>query len=306
MGKSGWRWAQRVIGAVVLFFIVRDFLRNWDKIRAQPIAWHFRWEYIVASLLVTWVMYVILIWGWRVILHGWGQWIRAVDAARIWSISSLGKYVPGKLWAIAGMAILAEKQGVSGAAATGSAIIMQLLSIATGAVIALALTGTTLLEAVPGGSIASIIVAAVALIGAVSLASPSITRRIGFIVGRPDAVQPVDPSALAGALLANLIAWGGYGLSFQLLAAGTMPSVVISWSTATGAFAASYLVGYLAIFLPGGFGVREGIMYALLRGTIGDGPAIALAAASRITLTVNELGIAIPFLMRWVGRPRDA
>lgn len=306
MGKSGWRWAQRVIGAVVLFFIVRDFLRNWDKIKAQPIAWHFRWEYIIASLLVTWVMYAILIWGWRVVLHGWGQWIRAIDAARIWSISSLGKYVPGKVWAIAGMAMMAEKQGVSGAAATGSAIIMQLLSIATGTVIAIALLGTSLMENIPGGSIAAIGVAAVALIGAISLASPSVTRRIGFVVGRPDAVQPLDPNALAGSIFANLLAWAGYGLSLQLLAAGTMPTVELSWSTATGAFAASYIGGYLMLFAPAGLGIREGLIILLLRGSIGLGPATALAAASRITLTINEVGIAVPFLLRWVGKPRDA
>lgn len=306
MGRTGWRWIQALFGAAILYFLVRDVLKNWDNIKAQQIAWHLRWEYIIASLLVTWVMYAVLIWGWRAILHGWGQWLRAVDAARIWTVSSLGKYIPGKVWAIAGMVVMAEKQGIPGAAATGSAIIMQLLSIATGAAMAIALTGTTLLGVVPGGSLGAIAVAVIALVGAISLVSPSVTRRIGFLVRRPDAVQPVDPNALAGALFANLIAWAGYGLSLQLLAAGTIPSVELSWSMATGAFAASYIIGYLMLFLPGGFGVREGFIYLLLRGAIGEGPALALAATSRITLTVNELGAAVPFLLGWIGKPRDA
>jgi hypothetical protein len=306
MGKGWWRWARAIAGAIILVVLVRNFLHDWKDTQTHQVAWHFRWEFIIASLLVTWVMYAVLIWGWRLVLHGWGQWIRAIDAARIWSISSLGKYIPGKVWAIAGMAVMAEKEGVSGAAATGSAIIMQLLSLATGTVLAIALLGTTMLAQFPGGSLGAIALAIFALLGAISLASPSVTRRIGFVVGRPDAVQPVDPNSLAGSIFANLIAWSGYGLAFQLLAAGTVPSANISWATATGAFAASYIGGYLMLFAPAGVGIREGLLIFMLKDTIGLGPATALAAASRITLTINELGIAVPFLLRWVGKPRDA
>jgi hypothetical protein len=306
MANRWWRWVRGIAGAIILVVLVRNFLRDWKDVQSQPVVWHFRWEFIIASLLVTWVMYGILIWGWRLILHGWAQRIRAVDAARIWSVSSLGKYIPGKVWAIAGMAVMAEKQGVSGAAATGSAIIMQLLAIAAGTVMAIALLGSSLLETFPGGTLTAIGIAAAALIGAISLASPAVTNRIGFLIGRPDAVRAVEPNALAGSIFANLIAWGGYGLSLQLLAAGTMPSVDLSWSTATGAFAASYIGGYLMLFAPAGLGVREGLLIFMLKGTIGIGPATALAAASRITLTVNELGIAVPFLLGWVGKSHDA
>lgn len=306
MARGWWRWARAIGGAIILVVLVLHFRQDWKDANAHPVAWHFRWEFIVASLTVTWVMYGVLIWGWRSVLHGWGQWIRAIDAARIWSISSLGKYIPGKVWAIASMAVMAEKEGVSGAAATGSAIIMQLLSLATGAVIAIALVGTTMLVNFPGGSVSAICVAIFALLGAISLASPSVTRRIGFLVRRPDAVQPVEPNALAGAIFANLIAWAGYGLAFQLLVLGTMPSVNLSWATATGAFTASYIGGYIMLFAPAGLGVREGLMILLLKDAIGLGPATALAAASRITLTVNELGVALPFLLGWLGKRHDA
>jgi uncharacterized membrane protein YbhN (UPF0104 family) len=59
------------------------------------------------------------------------------------------------------------------------------------------------------------------------------------------------------------------------------------------------------LLLPAGFGVREFVMVALLKGTIGIGPAAALAAASRVTLTVNEIGAALPFLL-FRSKPRDA
>jgi hypothetical protein len=299
MRKTGWRIAQAVAGAVILVFLVRKVLADWKAVRDQPIQWQLHWEYIIASLIVTWAMYGVLIWGWRAVLIGWREWLRMADAARIWTIASLGKYIPGKVWSIAGMAIMAQERGVSGAAATGSAVIMQLVSLAAGSMIALALAGTELLNRLVGGygSLGAMALAAASLLAAVALTSPSLTRRIGFLIRRPDAVRPVDPNALAAALFANVIAWGGYGISLQLLLIGTQRQVNLSWSAATGAFAASYIVGYLILFLPAGFGVREGVMILLLNDSIGTPAAIALAAASRITLTVNEIGAALPFLL---------
>jgi len=299
MRKTGWRIVQGVAGAIILVFLVRKILVDWKAVREQPIQWEIHWEFIIASLIVTWAMYGVLIWGWRAVLHGWGERLRMAEAARIWTISSLGKYIPGKVWSIAGMAIMSQERGVSGAAATGSAVIMQLISLAAGAMIALALTGTELLDRLVGGygSIAAIASAAASLLAAVTLTSPSLTRRIGFLIRRPDAVRPVDPNALAGALFANLAAWGGYGIALQLLALGTQHDVNLSWSSATGAFAASSIIGYLILFLPAGLGVREGVMILLLKDSIGLGPAAALAAASRVTLTVNEIGAALPFLL---------
>ncbi len=299
MRKTSWRIAQAIAGILILYFLVTRFLANWKKVQEQPIEWNIRWEFIVASIIVTWAMYGILIWGWRTVLTGWREWLRIVDAARIWTISSLGKYIPGKVWSIAGMAMMAQKRGVSGTAATGSAVIMQLISLATGAMLALLLTGADVLDRFLGdaGSIAALALAAVALMSAFALTSPSLTRRIGFLLGRPDAIRPVDPGALAASIFANVIAWAGYGIALQLLALGTLRGVELSWSDATGAFAASYIIGYLAVLLPGGLGVREGVLILLLKDSIGIGPATALAAVSRIVLTINEVGAALPFLI---------
>lgn len=309
MRKTSWRIAQGVVGAVILIFVaitIRDQWNDVQRAREQPVQWDIHWEFIAAALVMTWAMYVVLIWGWRAVLIGWREWLRIADAARIWTISSLGSYIPGKLWSIAGMAMMAQQSGVSGTAAMGSAVIMQLISIATGAAIAVALVGTVLLDDLLAGwgSLLAIGVAALALLGAVALTSPSLTRRIGFLLRRPDAIRPVDPNALAAALFANVVAWGGYGIALQLLAVGTLHGVNLSWATATGAFAASYIIGFLAILLPAGIGVREGILIVLLAPTIGVHQATALAVISRCALTVNQLGAALPFLL-FRRKPRD-
>ena len=306
MRKYGWRIGQGVAGIVVLVFLVRHLMDTWRKAQDQPVEWHFRWELIIASFIITWAMYGVLIWGWRGVLQGWREWLRIVDAARIWTVSNLGTFVPGGVWAIAGMAVMAQRQGVSGAAATGSAIVMQLVSLATGVILSIALVGTPVLDRVLGdwGTIAGIAIATGTLVLAIALTSPSLTRRIGFLIGRPDLIRPVEPGSLAGSVLANVVAWSGYGIALQLLAMGTLRGVELSWSVATGAFAASYVAGYLSM-LPGGIGMREVVMATALTSTGVPAPsAIALVAASRVILTINQVGAAMPFLL-FRSRPSD-
>ena len=306
MRKHGWRIAQTLVAAAVLYFLVDHFIAVWRKAQDQQVEWSFRWEFIVASFILTWAMYGVLIWGWRTVLLGWRHWLRIVDAARIWTISNLGTYIPGGVWAIAGMAVMAQQRGVPGTAATGSAIVMQLVSLATGVILAISLVGTPILERALGdwGMIGGIAIATGTLVCAVALTSPSLTRRISFLLRRPDLIQPVEPGALAGALFANLTAWAGYGIALQLLALGTLRGVDLSWSVATGAFAASYVAGYVS-FLPGGLGMREVVMAVVLTASgIGAPSALALVAASRVILTVNQVGAAVPFLL-FRSRPSD-
>ncbi len=80
------RWA---IGITILAFVVRSFVRNWDQLRAQPIAWEFRPLPVLASVLIVWGMYALLIEAWRRMLGGWGERLAYPEAARIWIVSSL-------------------------------------------------------------------------------------------------------------------------------------------------------------------------------------------------------------------------
>jgi hypothetical protein len=63
-------------------------------------------------------------------------------------------------------------------------------------------------------------------------------------------------------------------------------------------------LGLLALFAPGGIGVREGVFYVLLTPYLGSGGALALSVASRLELTVTEAvaGLGALALGRRKGR----
>src|SRR6185437_3460650 len=79
--------------------------------------------------------YAILVETWRRMLFAWRSVLGFWSAARIWAISNLGRYIPGKVWQIGAMGVMAQRRGVSAIAATGSAILNTLVNIVAGFVV---------------------------------------------------------------------------------------------------------------------------------------------------------------------------
>ena len=140
------RTALRVaVVLVIAYFVFRVLARSWDDIRANAAALHPSWPGLALASACIFVGYSVLIASWRLLLRTWRSPLGPLAATRIWFVSSLGKYVPGKLWSIGAMAVLAKEAGASPVAATGSAIIMQIVNLAAGfAVVAVAGAGELL------------------------------------------------------------------------------------------------------------------------------------------------------------------
>ncbi len=301
------RALQWLLGIAIVGFAARSLVRNWDQLRAQPLEWSIEPGWLILSAVLVWLMYALLIAAWRIMLTGWGRGLDFWSAARIWTVSSLGKYLPGKVWAVAGMAVMAQRAGVGAGPATGSAIILQVLAIGTGAAVA-ALTGwTSLRTAYPGAEAGLTVLMLVSLVAVGVLARPEWIRRAVRIAAPESTVSLTPPAgAVAFGIVANTVAWLGYGVALWLLARGLLPRAGLSLMSAIAVFTASYLAGFLALFAPGGIGVREGVFILMLQGPIGIGAATALAIASRLLLTVTELGAAVPFLLFPRGKPSVA
>jgi len=292
------RAIQWLLGITIVGLALRSLVRNWDQLRAQPLDWSIEPGWLILSAMVVWLMYGLLIAAWRITLTGWGRGLDFWSAARIWTVSSLGKYLPGKVWAVAGMAVMAQRAGVGAGPATASAIILQVLAIGTGAAVA-ALTGwSSLRSAYPGaeGGLPALLL--LSLLAVVVLLRPDWVRRLVRIAAPDVSVSLTPPpGAVAFGVLANTMAWIGYGGALWLLARGLLPEAGLGLMPAIAVFTTSYLAGFLALFAPGGIGVREGVFILMLQGSIGIGAATALAVASRLLLTVTELGAAVPFLL---------
>jgi len=297
--RSIWRILQFILGALVVGLAVRSIVENWQSLRTQSIDWQFSPSWIIASVAVVFASYAVLIEAWRRVVLSMGERLPFLVATRIWFLASLGKYVPGKVWALAGAAVLAKRAGVDPAVAVAGAIVLQVLALASGAAV-VALTADDAFQSLGQG--AEPILGAVILLSVLGVAMLTSQRLLDHLGRRLPASWPrlraMRPGVVAGAFLANVAAWSGYGLALLLLTRGLLPGVVMSLPQAVGVFTSSYLVGFLALFAPGGLGPRESVFLLMLAGEIGLKPAAALALASRLLLTGTEVLPAIPLLFR--------
>src|SRR3989475_142463 len=188
-------------------FVTRSIARNWTEFRSLHIALTVTPAWIAGSALTVLATYAMQIESWRRILAGWRQRLRFGAAARTWSLANLGRYVPGKVWSVAGLVVLAQRAGVQPGPAAASAFVIQ---------------------------------------------------------------------------------------------AGPLPL-----PSAVAAFPLGYVLGLLALFAPGGVGVRELVLIGLLAPFLGSGSALAVSLASRVLLTVLEGATAlVTFPLR--HRPQES
>jgi len=100
-------------------------------------------------------------------------------------------------------------------------------------------------------------------------------------------------SAVFAGTILTVLSWGTYGAALWMLARGVLPNAPLPLTTAIGAFTLGYILGLLALFAPGGVGVRELVLVGLLAPFLGSGGAVAVSVASRVLLTLTEAAAAL-------------
>lgn len=277
-----------VITGAVIWFAGKTILEQWAAARAAGLDQRPRWGLIALSCVLVLSAYAVLIAAWRAVVIGWGSRLRYADAARIWFVSNLGRYVPGKVWQITAMAVMAERAGVSRYTAAGSALLVNLVNLIAGVGV-VAVTSAGLL-----GNAMLVVAASALLLGLLLLTPrilPGLVRLYERVRGRGVHVPALSQRSIWIAAAASVAAWVLYGIAFKLFSEGVAPASTGSVGSYVAVFTASYLAGYLFLPAPGGIGVREGALLGLLGqlqlATGGAGAIIA--ATSRLWLTVLEV-----------------
>jgi hypothetical protein len=271
-----------------------------NALRSQPLAHTPRWGLIILSGAVFLTGHAVLVQTWRSMLSCWDARLGFWQAARVWSVSNLARYLPGKIWNIGAMGAMSRELGVSPIAASGSAILSTLVNLLAGFVVAV-ISGRALLEQTSQGR--GVIAVVVIALGTLALLlAPLLVPRVAPLVGRLTGrtVQATLPArAVVYALIGNVAAWLLYGMAFRLFVSGLLGPTTGGYAEYLAAYTISYLLGYLALFTPAGIGVREGMMIKVLTyAALASSPQAALVAlTSRIWLTLLEVVPGFAFWM---------
>jgi len=297
-----WLAVQIILTAIILWFVAGRLIGQWRTFRGTPTeALHPRWALIGLSCLVVFAAYAVLIETMRRLIVAWGEQLTFGDAARIWSLSGLVRYLPyNQLFQIGAIAELARRRQIRPAPAAGAALINTVVNLAVGFVIALA-AGWDALNALSNGHAAlGVAVVGLLLVGLLMLpiVLPRLLGLVRRVTNRPLVLAALPRRALYEAMLGNVVSWLLYGVAYQLFVTGLLGHAGGSTLSYIAVWAVSYVVGYLAILMPAGAVVRELTQTngLTLLGLATLGQAFVIPIYARVWLTVLEILPALVFL----------
>lgn len=294
--------------AVLIYFLYLQVDKHWLQIREHP--WQINWYLLAAALVVGLLALGIIASNWQVIIRGFGHRIPVLRVCRIFYLADMGRYVPGKIWALLGFVYLARKEGVSPEQATASFVLSQMLLIPASflvAAIAIQFDSRILVDQVAllgkysAWSFMGLMLATTLVViiwpGRVLALANFVLRKLN----RDVIVFQLDKRVALQVFLRYLLGWFVYGAGFWLFIGSVAPYSELGLIAAAGVFAAAYQIGYLSLFAPGGFGPRELVMGFMLTPFLGPiAPAIAILA--RLWVIAVEV-VAALIALAIGGRP---
>lgn len=283
-----WLVVQYVFFTIAVVYFGLKIRSEWGELATLPQSLHPNWWMVAGSAGWVALSYVVLIETWRQIVLAWGGTLSWPAAARIWFISNLGRYIPGKVWQIGAMGVLAQDAGVSSVAAVGSALVVNVVNILAGFLV-VGVAGARLLEGY-GPALITALVAFCAIVLGSPWLLPPVMRLAQRAAGRELPIPAIPPLAIIFAVAGCSLAWNLYGIAFHDLTVAILGGAAGRPSYYTAVFTLSYLAGYLTLFAPGGIGVRESVLASLLAaaGLETGAEATAIVIASRLWMTVVE------------------
>lgn len=288
------RWlhvARWLFALVALGVIVSYLVDNLDTLRAQEL--RLRWPLALAAFATL----VAYLYGRALVWHGITRTLHVAiplrHAVAAWFLSLLGKYLPGKVFHWLARLELYRREGhragritLAFGLETAAALLAQVLTV----LLALLLVDLPPFDAARPWLAAAVVVVLIGMNP--RLALPVVNTGLQLFKRGPVTVE-VTYLQLLRVVLALTAVWLVFGLGFYLLVDAVyvaephqLPLLIGAVSTATAA-------GILAIAVPSGLGVREGVLAVLLAQVMPAPVAALVAVAARVWVTIGEAAVIL-------------
>jgi len=291
------RWAFLAVAVALLAWAVAS---QWDEV--VDALRDLTWGAVAASLVACVVALGVNAMSWRAVMRAVGLDVPVPEAARVFLLSQVGKYVPGSVWPVLAQAELARDHGVSRPRAMTGSIVAMVVGVAMSGVVA----AVGLVLSQPGALAAYwwVLVVAAAL---ATLLVPAVLARVVALAFRVTrrGEEPVRIGAapLAASAAWSLLMWAILGVHAWLLLRELAPDAGLL--VATGAFAFAWLVGFVVVLAPAGAGAREAALVLALAPVATPAQALGLALVSRFLMTAAD-AIGLGAGLAIGARPRRA
>ncbi|MGD9001083.1 MAG: lysylphosphatidylglycerol synthase domain-containing protein [Anaerolineae bacterium] len=265
VNRKSWRRSVFAIGmALGVFLFARQLWSGYRALRQQEFV-HFRPGYLLAALMLSLLVYILQMLAWLMIMRHLGISIGVREALRGFFLSFLPRYIPGSVWGYWSRSHwLEDSLGIGYSTSVLGSILEALALVLT----ALTVAGVHLTLRSSGYVRFLLALGSACVMGFTWLAVPRVS---GLITQRLAAEEPPlfgrrvnGLRAWSVALGLCTILWLTYGGSVLLVGNALLPRPSGKWLASTSAAALSWTLGFVAVFVPSGLGVREASLSVLL------------------------------------------
>ncbi len=289
--------AKIIIAIAVLYYIWRTVLANWEQVRGY--SWDFNPGLMGLSAAVFFGAYALLAWIWGRVLFYTGHAASYRDAWDIYFIGNLGRYIPGKVWTIAGTAWMADRRGLPPVTVGTASVFAQAYSVISSLVffaLFLIFRGVRI-DGFPLEWSLPFILAFIAVF-MIPRNLEKIINRMLSALGRESITLGLTVGRAVRITGWYFLSWILFGIAFWLFVTAVTGDRSSSPFVLTAVFAAAYVGGFMAVFVPGGLGVRESLMSVLLAGSLPHGVGLLIAFLVRLLVTLVEMVCVLIILIR--------
>lgn len=282
---------------IISYFLFHVFRKNWHQITSHD--WTINWLYLSISvaLLVVYFIYMAILW--RYVLLSIGTRISKIHAIQFYFLTNLSAYVPGRVLTFVSIAHFGKQINIPVVHSITTAGLVQVYSVISGVALtffyfvfpqkedASFLTGTQLIILLP-----------VFVVGLALLHPIFLNKFFHFLASklkRQNFAVSISYRKILTHLCFYFSSWFLMGIAFYYLVKSLSPNVtwVNLWEL-TIIFCASYTIGHISVFTPGGLGIREGTMAFLLGKFLPIYLSTVIAIFARLwTLSVSILCFAL-------------
>lgn len=285
---------------LVIWYIYTNIAKNIEKIKEINFK-NYDPKFMFFFVITLFISLIYPVFVWKYLLRSMGEKINTLSALRIWFVSNLGRYVPGKVLQIAGLVYLANKEGVSKSKAIQSVLYSQITANGLGLFMGL---GLLLLKSnsikFPNSFHLTLILIALFIF---LLWIPSFLMKSSNFVLEKFKKQTIEQSLCRRNymiyLSLQIINWILMSISFILFVNSYTGLSIKNNPETLFILPLSWTIGLIALFAPGGIGVREGAMSYWLSNFIPIEFALVLPWIYRIMNTIVEIILTLIFAVSY-------
>ena len=275
---------------IVVYFVARALIDqfrqlDWSTLRLHP-------GFAALSVLCTFIVHGGQLLVVVTLLRAYGHrlpWRAQLAAA--W-VPPLGKYVPGKVASIAGAVYIQRQYGVPASVAVSVALMLDGLALIAGLVVSTPLLmSAPVRREMPYGWAWCVALAAGGLVALHPRVFGALVNLALKVLGRSPLTTIPSAGRYAIPVVMSFSQWVFSGLALWFMTRSVVDVTVAQIPQFIAVAALAMSISYLALFSPGGLGVREWVFLISLGPTIGAAAAV-VAVAMRVAQTLIELTLA--------------